>query len=191
MAGRIQRLSIHEVESNRKYFLDSNVWIFALSNILNPNPKESVYIDFIGKLLEKEQVIYSHTLVVAEVFNAIARINFKNFKKNLPFDPNNQLNSQQIDNLDFKKDYRGSEDYMYHLSQFKSEFEIYSKNIKLMDKEIDLDIAYLVKNVDGNSDFNDYFFYELAIDLGLTIVTDDRDFDYKGIDILTENQSLH
>lgn len=156
MAGRIQRLSLHVVEPDRKYFLDSNVWIFALSNFLNPNLKESIYIDFIGSLLEKDQVIYSHTLVIAEVFNAIARINFKNYKRNLPLDPNNQLNSQQIENLDFKRDYRGSEDYIYHLGQFKSEFEVYSESIKLVDKELDLDLAYLIKNVDGNSDFNDY-----------------------------------
>jgi hypothetical protein len=30
----------------------------------------------------------------------------------------------------------------------------------------------------------------MALDLGLTIVTDDGDFDYQGIQVLTENQKL-
>jgi hypothetical protein len=78
---------------------------------------------------------------IAEVFNAIARINLKNYKRNLPIDPENQLTSKQIDDLDFKRSYRGSEDYIYHLNQFKAEFEVYSKDIKIVDNELDLDIA--------------------------------------------------
>lgn len=190
MAGGIQQLSIHQIDSSKNYFLDSNIWIFALGNIANPNRRESIYIEFIGKLLDKELTIYSHSIVISEVFNAISRINFKNYKNNLPFDPNNRLSSTQIEKLDFKKDYRGTEDYLYNLGLFKSEFEVYANNIKLIDKDLDLDIGYLVKNVDGTSDFNDYLYYEMAIDLGLTIVTDDGDFDYQEIEILTENQSL-
>ncbi len=190
MAGKIQQLSKHKIEKGEKYFLDSNVWIFALSNITNPTPSESIYMDFMGKMLENGCIFYSHSLVISEVFNAIARINFKNYKRFLPKDPKNRLSVHQIENLDFKRDYRGSDDYLHNFERFKSEFEIYCHNIHILDREIEIDVAYQVKNIDANSDFNDYLYYEMALDLDLTIITDDGDFNYQEIEILTENQTL-
>lgn len=190
MAGKVQKVSQHTLNSQNKYFLDANIWIFALSNITNPSPRETIYIDFLGRILEENMPIYSHSLVIAEVFNAIARINFQKFKKQLPFNPSNKLSPKEIESLDFKKKYRGTDAYDFGLRQFKLEFDVYTKNIKYVDRQIQLDMGNLIEGVGRNDDFNDYFYYQLAKQLGMVIVTDDGDFNYPEIVILTENNSL-
>lgn len=190
MASLIERLSNHTIDPDRKYFLDANVWIFGLGGIFNPTLQEKTYIDFLGELKIRDQKIYSHSLIFSEVFNALMRNGFDNYKENIRHDPKRKLSDQQISNLKFKKDFRGSEAYQEIFDQYKSDISIFIESISFLDKEFDFDFKYLTSSIVSNSDFNDYFYYEMALDLGLTIVTDDGDFNYDGISILTENSWL-
>jgi hypothetical protein len=93
-------------------------------------------------------------------------------------------------NLDFKKDFRGNNEYNLAFERFQSDISAYLPYIHILDTEYDFDLSYLIKNLPVSSDFNDYLYYEMAVDLNLTIVTDDRDFNYSGIEILTESPNL-
>ncbi|OOG76496.1 PIN domain-containing protein [Algoriphagus sp. A40] len=184
MPTGIFRLTKETASSEKRYFLDANVWIFALGNPPSPNTKGQEYIDFLDSLLGSKMKIYSHTILISEVFNALMRITFKDFTKS------EELRTGKKLNLDFKKDFRHTKEYLQAFTRFQSDIEAYLPFIHIIDKEYDYEMSYLIKNLPPNSDFNDYLYYEMAVDLGLTIVTDDGDFNYSGVEILTENNTL-
>lgn len=184
MSLRISKLSNHKLDGSRKYFLDANVWIFALGNPPSPKTPGEEYIQFIDTLLESETQIYSHSILISEVFNALMRINFQDYLKT------EQYRTGKKPLIDFKRDFRGKVEYLNALNRFKSDIQAYLPNIKLIDNQLNFDPEYLVKNIPSTSDFNDYLFYEMALDQKLTIVTDDGDFNFSDIEILTENNWL-
>ncbi len=180
----ISRLSEHKLDESMKYFLDANVWIFALGNPPSPNTPGEEYIKFLDRLIESGTPIYSHTILISEVFNALMRINFQDFLKT------EEYRTGRKPQLDFKKDFRGKTEYLDALSRFKSDIQAYLPSIHLIDKEIEFELGYLVENIPSSSDFNDYLFYEMAISQNLTVVTDDGDFNFSDIEILTQNSWL-
>jgi len=186
----IERLSSHSLDPSRKYFLDANIWITYLTNPQHPKAKEEVYMQFFEKLINNQVPIYSHSLIISEVINAMLRIAFKSYKDNLPGDPHNGLSKNQILNLDFKKDYRITSDYNYHLRNVKGDLGAYLPYVEVLDDKFKPDMDDLVGNLPENADFNDFFYYRMAKANGLTIVTDDGDFIFKNIDILSENGFL-
>ncbi|MEX2410025.1 MAG: hypothetical protein WD607_01415 [Candidatus Paceibacterota bacterium] len=186
----IRRLSLHSLDPRRKYFLDANIWITYLTNPQYPKAKEEVYMQFFEKLIETQLLIFSHSLIISEVINAMLRIAFKTYKENLPHDPSNRLSKPQILKLDFKKDYRTTNDYNYHLRNVKEDLRAYLPFVEVLDNKFKPDLDYLVGNFPEDSDFNDFFYYRMARENELTIVTDDGDFNFKSISILSENGAL-
>lgn len=184
MPAGISRLTEEIASSDKKYFLDANVWIFALGNPPSSNSNGQEYIDFLDSLLASEMKIYSHTILISEVFNALMRITFRDFVKIKEHQAGKRLH------FDYKKDFRHTEEYLQAFKRFQSDIEAYLPFIHIIDKEYEYEMSYLIKNLPSTSDFNDYLYYEMALDLGLVIVTDDGDFDYEGIEILTENKEL-
>lgn len=184
--NNFQRLSLHSLDPRRKYFLDANIWITYLINPQFPKPKELVYMGFFEKLIENQIPIFSHSLIISEVINAMLRIAFKAYKVNLSLDPSNRLTQTQIQKLDFKKNYRITSDYVHHLRNIKGDLGAYIPFVEVLDDQFKSDLDYLVKNFPENSDFNDFFYHRMAMATDLTIVTDDGDFCYNNIDILSE-----
>ncbi|WP_194972534.1 PIN domain-containing protein [Aquiflexum lacus] len=178
------KLSEETIDIEKKYFLDANVWIFALGNPPGPNTNGVQYIKFLDSLIENESPIYCHTILISEVFNALMRIAFSDYLKM------EELKTGTKPKLDFKKDFRGMEEYSNTFKRFQSDFQAYLPYFKIIDKEYEYELGYLIKNLPVSSDFNDYLYYEMALDQGLSIVTDDGDFNYSGIEIITENRSL-
>lgn len=178
------KLSEEKLSNEKKYFLDANVWIFALGNPPNSRVKSEDYIIFLDSLIENNLPIYSHTILISEVFNALMRIAFIDY-----------LNTEEIrtgtkPKLDFKKDFRSKDEYSNTFERFQSDIQAYLPYVRLIDKEYDYELDYLIKNMPVSSDFNDYLYYEMALDQGLSIVTDDSDFNYTDIEVLTENKKL-
>lgn len=150
MALNIAKLSDHKLDDQKMYFLDANVWIFSLGNPPSPNTPGEEYIKFLDRLLESGAPIYSHSILISEVFNALMRINFQDYLKAEQYRTGNRPV------LDFKKDYRGKPEYLNALSRFKSDIQAYLPNIQLIDNQLNFDPDYLVKNIPNTSDFNDY-----------------------------------
>jgi hypothetical protein len=190
MSLNICQLSKQKLDSNKQYFPDANIWIFTLGAILSPNPKESVYIDFVEDLLSNKSQIWTHSLVFSEVFNALIRNSFDDFKRQLLTKESKPELRKKIESMVLKKDFRGTKEYNSTIERVKSDIQSYVPMLNFLDKSYDLDFGYITKNYPSNSDFNDYMYYEMAIDHSLTIVTDDGDFNFSGIEIFTENQWL-
>lgn len=190
MALNISQLSRKKLDSKKQYFLDSNVWIFALGAILSPNKKESVYIEFVDNLLVSDFKIWTHSLVFSEVCNALIRNSFDDYKNELLAHENRSIERDKINKLGLKKDFRGSSEYNSTLERIRSDIQSYIPNLMFLDKLFDIDFGYLIKNYPSNSDFNDYLYYEMALEHSLTIITDDGDFNYSDVEIFTENHWL-
>ena len=186
----VSRLSRHRPSSDRKYFIDANVWLLKLESPFELKNNERLYIDFVDEIISSEFSIYTHSLITSEIFNAFMRISFRRYKDSLKHDYQETRSEREIDNLDFKKHYRGTDDYSLNLELFKDEFKSYSDYLHFLDKEAEVDGKYLVGNIPGTGDFNDFFYYELALEQGLTIITHDGDFNFPDIEILTENPNL-
>lgn len=190
MALNIAKLSDHKLDSSKKYFLDANVWVFTLGAIVNPSPKETAYLSFAENLLQNQVKIQTHTLVFSEVFNAVMRNAFDDFKSQLKAKALDDAERKKIEGFSLKKHFRGTTEYQTALERIKSDVQAYIPSLEFLDKSYDLDFEYISKSLTTSSDFNDYLYYEMALDLGLTIITDDGDFNFSGIEILTENPWL-
>ncbi|WP_339757519.1 hypothetical protein [Algoriphagus aquimarinus] len=190
MAFNISQLSKEKLDDKKQYFLDANIWIFTLGAILSPNKKESIYIEFVDSLLVGGFKIWSHSLVFSEVFNALIRNSFDDYKNQLLANESRSAERQRIQSLVLKKDFRGTSEYNSAMERIKSDVQSYVPNLEFLDKLYDLDFGYLTKNYSSNSDFNDYLYYEMSLDHSLTIITDDGDFNFSDVEILTENSWL-
>jgi len=190
MALNISQLSKQKLDNKKQYFLDANIWIFALGAILSPNKKESVYIEFVDNLLVGDFKIWTHSLVFSEVFNALIRNSFDDYKNELLANEHRPAERLRIQNLLLKRDFRGTSEYYSALERIKSDIQSYVPNLEFLDKLYDLDFGYLTKNYSSDSDFNDYLYYEMSLDHSLTIITDDGDFNFSEVEILTENHWL-
>jgi len=188
MPFNISKLSDQTLSKEKCYFLDANVWVFTLGAISSPNKKELIYIDFAENLLLNEFQIWSHSLVFSEVFNALIRNSFSDFKNQLLTKETNPR--ERIGKFTVKRDFRGTPEYHSAFERIKSDVQAYVPNLEFLDKAYDLDFKYISQNYPSNSDFNDYLYYEMAIDKNLTLVTDDGDFSFSDVEILTENQFL-
>lgn len=190
MSLNISKLSNHPLDGRKRYFLDANVWVFTLGAIFNPTPRETAYLSFSENLLQNEVKIQAHTLVFSEVFNALLRNAFDDFKRQLKAKASNDSERKKIEEYSLKKHFRGTPEYQTTLERIKSDVQAYIPCLEFLDRSYDLDFEYISKSLNASSDFNDYLYYEMALDLGLTIVTDDGDFNFSGIEILTENPWL-
>ncbi|WBL42305.1 hypothetical protein PBT90_16335 [Algoriphagus halophytocola] len=190
MALNISQLSNQKLDPKKQYFLDANVWIFSLGAIFSPNKKESVYINFVDKLLAGGHKIWTHSLVFSEVLNALIRNSFDDYKNELLARESDSSERDKILKLSLKKNFRNTTQYYNTLERVKSDIESYIPNLVFLDKLYDFNFEYLSKNYPSNSDFNDYIYYEMSLDHSLTIITDDGDFDFSDIEIFTENQWL-
>jgi predicted nucleic acid-binding protein len=190
MALNISQLCKQKLDPNKRYFLDANVWIFTLGAILAPTDRETVYIEFVDDLLSGDFQIWTHSLVFSEVFNALLRNSFSDFKRQLLLIESNPNERKKIENYLLKKHFRGTPEYNSTLGRIKSDIQSYVPKLSFLDKSYDLDFGYITKNYPTNSDFNDYLYYEMSLDHSLTIVTDDGDFNFSDVEIYTENQWL-
>lgn len=190
MPSGIYQLSMHRHSPDKKYFLDANVWLLNLKEPFDLKPWEKAYIDFFQQLLSQETTIYTHSMVTSEIFNAYMRSSFDKYKQDLKNDPREEMSAKEIDRLDFKKFYRETENYSFYLNLFKDDFLSYAEQLHYLDNESGVNGKYLIKNLSPNTDFNDFFYSELALDHGLTIITNDSDFIFHGIEVLTEQRRL-
>ena len=147
-------------------------------------------MSFAENLLQNEIKIPTHTLIFSEVFNALLRNAFEDFKSQLKANTLDEVERKKIDGYNLKKHFRGTQEYQTTLERIKSDIQAYIPSLEFLDKSYDLDFEYISKSLTTSSDFNDYLYYEMALDLGLTIVTDDGDFNFSGIEILTESYWL-
>ncbi|WP_026462504.1 hypothetical protein [Adhaeribacter aquaticus] len=178
---------------NRLYFFDANVWLLIIDRPLQPQYFEQPYIDFWDSLIasqrKDEKLIAVNSLLISEIFNAFLRIRFNNFKKALIY--KGQLSNTEINIYDFKRDYRKTKDCERDVKLFSSEFLAYSDYVQIFNDSAEkIDLFNFINSFSFDADFNDLFYHKFCKINNLPIVTNDGDFAFNNIEIISNNRKL-
>jgi hypothetical protein len=202
MAYLIHNIKSFAVEDYPLYFCDANVWIAALKyyGICGGTVDyEKPYQDFISALVNLNELsdpdaikrrknkpkIILTCLVLSEVINSYMR----NVAMKAFFGGGDELKKH-----DFKRDYRDNpdSDYKDQLENLCTDIIAFSDYTTLFNDDFNLiepfTIITSLPTIDA--DFNDLYYYSYFKDKNIPVVTHDKDFKFKDMDIITSNREL-
>ncbi len=182
----LKKASVYCIDKKKTYFLDSNVWLKILAPKTYRKNKDKSYVDLFDQIIENNAKIAISSILLSEIINRILRDVY--YQKFLRKNPN-----IENDNRAYKTHYRASKDYAIDYSMLCYDIKNYSSNIillndKLGDKKFKLS-NILTEDI-GALDFNDFYYYKLCKELEYSIVTDDKDFWVKDVQVITESKTL-
>ena len=164
--------SLYKINNNEKVFIDTNILIYLFSpDFVSSNERNiEQYSKILEILLEKNAQIYISSVVVSEFINRILRIDYEKKKDTYP---------------DFKRDYRGSNEYKETLKLILKELKkILKISIKIDDSFSEFDIIeWYKKDTNQDLDFNDLNIAFLVEKNNLKLLSNDSDFENFGINI--------
>lgn len=174
----VNNVAEYEFTSRDRLFLDANIWLYNFcpdAQPPKPSPKVEVYSQAFAAILQAKSRIYIDVLVMAEFINRYARLRWENEAPDMEF-----------------KVFRNSADFT-GVAQ-----EIACQSGRVMELCFRLESGFAGLQMDdlldtygeGGSDFNDQVIAELCKREKLALVTDDGDFMYPGMPILTANRRL-
>lgn len=188
MAYKIESVFNHKIESKNKYFLDANIWINILAAPQKPKYRIKSYLDFFDKLLISNDIkIVVPMLLISEVVNRIIRdVYFASYLNK------NGLNPSNIDRTYFKEKFRPSQEYIDSYNILIDDFNSYNPIIEFVNDGLGVELSSndILENVDQHFDFNDNFYYQLALKRNYIVVTDDGDFWRENVTIVSNNKAL-
>ncbi|MFQ5709447.1 MAG: type II toxin-antitoxin system VapC family toxin [bacterium] len=169
--------------SSEYFFFDTNIWMYLYCPLENYNKRTiQPYGQFLGKIIRAKSTIYISSLVLSEFYNAYLRLEF-NLRR--------RKNPDRYS--DFKRDFRRTGVCHSLLADITSAVK---KQILKLAQRIDddfsrINLGDLFQSIE-KSDFNDSYYATLAAKKEMAIVTNDRDFIFKGsnVRILTANPHL-
>lgn len=163
-----------------EFLFDTNVWLLIYGPIADYQKKDQrEYSRFLATLIQRNSSIYITSMIISEFANVILRIDFRQWC-------DNQIN---ISNLDFKRDFVGTSEYVDSVRDIKQLIiEILSLPIivKIPDNFNSLNMDAILERFDV-VDFNDAYISTLSQNNNYKIVTNDRDFQklQSSIEIIT------
>jgi hypothetical protein len=200
MAYLIYNIANVAPDDFKSYFFDANTWIIALklSRYSFEFHYEQDYADFfdavinvashtetkIKKNIKNQPSIVITSMLMSELINAYMR----NIAMKMWFGGDNTYKSKK-----FKEDYRLDErsDYSRQLGNLTSDISAYKDYITILDDDFkNIEPFTLINSLANNCDFNDLYYYYRLLDLKIPIVTDDSDFVFQDIPIITRNPKL-
>ena len=177
----------HAALQKKLYFFDANLWLKILKPPFNLSGKEKKYLDFFEKFKSNPNhpKIALTALVMSEVINRYLRdVSFKQFcRKNANPDPEPSY---------YKKVYRQTAQFQSDYISLCEDIKAYHNYYRFISDSFGEDIRQkdILTSPPVNLDFNDLYYYRLALMHGFTIVTDDADFFVEDVEVLTCNARL-
>lgn len=179
MPGKAHRISTYRFRDTDKLLFDTNIWLFLHSPQYGPtDARVRVYSAALKSVLAAQGRILIDALVLSEFMNTMARFaynalsaqtrprDFKAYRKSPAFKPVAKGIADACRRI------------LGHATRTDSGFPSLNIETVLSDYET------------GKADFNDQVLAGLCKSKGLTLVTDDCDFNGLGLTILTENSRL-
>ena len=207
MAYNIHNIKNFTVMDREIYFLDSNVWIWYLmaeqfgDDILKKDKekwkKQKYYVEFVRsivtlnaytdkkaiKTLTHQPKIVLTSLLISELINRYLRLSMEDHIDSLE-------TAKERNEYTFKK----FRDTLYYQEQHRyiiSVFQEMSHLLHFIDDEFNaLKPLELLANLTDKYDFNDFYYYNLLKNKNITIVTDDGDFKFEDMEIVTYRYDL-
>lgn len=160
-------------------FFDANIWL----SIYGPSPKhwaQSPCSSLFYKLIKNNIDIYTNSLIISEVVNSWARLEFNQQRIELDFETN-----------EFKK-FRGTPEFLDVAEDISINMEKILRWSKRFDSSLEsIDMQIIIsKYGSGTFDFNDLMFRDICKANDFILVTNDHDFCTADINILTANNRM-
>jgi len=190
MSYSYSKASSHSVKNQEKYFLDANIWLKVLAPKNKLTYKDKGYLLFFEKLVNNTKVrIVVPALVISEVINRIIRE--VHYKKHLIAEAKKTPGFTEPDGY-YKNVFRNTEDYRIAYNLICDDIKSYSTSIDLVNDEFGTTFKFkhVMSNPPTSLDFNDYYYYNLCKKKGYILVTDDKDFWVKDVQVVTMSETL-
>lgn len=178
VVSNIEHIDNYSPSNGDILFFDANIWLA----IYGPSPAywaQAPCSSLFYKLIKNNIDIYINSLLISEVVNTWARLEFHQQRKELGFEPNQfKMYRETPQFLDV------AEDISINIEKILR----WSKRDSSLDS---IDLEYIIlKYGSGVYDFNDLVFGEICKINNLILVTNDRDFCITDVNILTANNLL-
>lgn len=174
----IEHIDNYSPSDGDMLFFDANVWLA----IYGPSPKywaQSSCSSLFYKLIKNNIDIYTNSLIISEIVNTWARLEFHQQRIQLEFKPNEfKMFRETPQFLDV------AEDIGINIKKILR----WSKRDSSLDS-IDMEII-ISKYGSGTYDFNDLVFGDICKANDFILVTNDYDFCTTDVDILTANNRM-
>lgn len=188
MAYNITSAQFYRLQAEKKYFLDANIWIFILSPPNKPPHRIAKYLELFEEILKNSTVkIVVPSLLISEVINRIIKsVYYPEFLRK------KGINIKDVNQEYYKDTFRPSQEYKDSYVMLTDDFIAYSESIELVNDGLGTEINYddILVNPPTNLDFNDNYYYSLALKRDYIVITDDKDFWVEGIKVVTQNATL-
>jgi predicted nucleic acid-binding protein len=191
MFSNIQRLHLANVRST-KYFIDANVWIYALQGDSLLQNWEKAYSDFFYNIIESDldpkPKILMPTLLFSEILNT--------FLKHIALPEYKAINGiGDLTPFNYKLTYKSTQHYKDSYEKVCDDIlSLRSAILFLNDSSVVTDPPIYINPFVDPFDFNDFFYYSICKEYiksePVTILTNDSDFKINDIPIITSNRAL-
>jgi predicted nucleic acid-binding protein len=173
--------------AKKHYFFDANLWLKILKPQFNLSARDAKYLEFFEKFKNSPShpKIAVTTLVLAEVINRYLRdVTYPKFCK--------KQGQTNPDKSYYKEVYRASPQFVCDYISLCEDIKAYQNFYNLVADGLGTDIKQkdILTSPPQSLDFNDNYYYKMALKHGFTIVTDDKDFFVEEVEILTFNNQL-
>lgn len=179
MSYRIHQLSEYAPKASDTFLVDTNILI-KLFYPVDFDDRNKPYEDYYKKMIAAKSTLALTSIQVSEFINRCIRIQYNLYKAEHP------------EVLDFKKDYRGNENYSTAMKAILRVLkDIAAKSVIVDDDFSKMKIENLT-NYSFSFDFNDSFLNYYAQLHNFIILTDDKDFSNypSSVKIVTNNNAL-
>jgi predicted nucleic acid-binding protein len=188
----ISCLTNHTQPSSVNYFVDANIWIYAMQDDSLLNRYELLYFNFFYKIIDSELTVKPKILLPVLLFSEIVNSYLRNIA--LPEYKAEQGIHNSV-SFNFKKDYRFTSHYKNSYKKVCDDImALRDSIIFISDNSIIDDPTSLLDSNIGEFDFNDYFYYQLCKEHQkenkIIILTNDGDFRFSDIPIITLNREI-
>jgi len=190
MSFSYSKASSHSIKNQEKYFLDANIWLKILAPKNKLSYKDKGYLVFFERLVNNTKArIILPALVVSEVINRIIRE--VHFQKHIRAIKKTTPNFVPPDGY-YKNIFRNSQDYKIAYNLICDDIKSYNTSIDLVNDEFGTTFKFkhVMSNPPTSLDFNDYYYYNLCKKKGYFLVTDDKDFWVKDVEVVTMSDTL-
>ena len=185
MHNKIYDLAKYNFKPKERILLDANIWIL-LQSFLSTASDEKLdgrfvkYSAVFYKLVKSKAIIFIDLLVLNEYLHHYTRVEWRNHRENYP------------KKYPKYKNFRDSDEFQNAIStasQFARKIIELGKLHSIPADKINISQA-LDSFSSGGIDFNDAILTDICKQSNFKIITDDVDFKYGGIDVLTLNSKL-
>lgn len=164
------KISKYTVGPDEEFFFDTNVWMFIFAPIAGSRQdKQNIYSSLLGEIISRGAMIWINSQVVAEYINRSLRMEFKQWKE-----------QNQLPDVDFKRDFRPTQEYASALASAKSLISaILQKCTRQSDDFTAIDIDSIIRSMGASCDYGDALIIDLCKRKKYKLVTDDSDMTKK------------